>query len=49
MLWVKTHFNFRLSRDLVVHLETIANLCATWRQANVFAVLFFELGGITKQ
>ena len=42
---------FRLTRDQVVLLETVANLCASRRQANDFYAVFFlifELGGITK-
>ena len=42
---------FRLARDQVMLLETVANLCASWRQANNFFAVFFpsfKLGRITK-
>ena len=43
--------NFRLAHDLVVLIETEANLCCSRRKANNFFPVFFssfELGGITK-
>ena len=40
MLWVKTHhllrakkLEFELSRDQVLHLKTVANLCVSWRHS----------------
>ena len=42
--------NFRLAHDEAVLLETVANLLASWSEANNFFAVFssFELGGITK-
>jgi len=47
----KQQLELWLARDLIVHLETAVNLCASRRQGNNFSqfVLFFELGGITKR
>lgn len=55
--WENNNLNFRLACDQVMHLETAANLCASWRQENIFFLVMaakcfvcssFELGGITK-
>ena len=57
--WVKTgwltpkqnnNLNFRLARDQVMHLETVANLFASLCQANIFFAVWytFELRGIAK-
>ena len=46
------NLDFQLAREQVMHLETMANLCASQRQASIsFRCLFYFLVGryITKQ
>ena len=44
------NLNFRLARDQAVHLETAANSCTRWRQANnVFAICFICETGSKKR